>query len=212
MCKSGDIVTGLLVITLFVGFADAAVSIEWRLAEDLDGNTPEGYTANDLYVTVETDMSMQNLIIVGNALGDIYQNTLFGSTYTEPDPLDFEDDPAVEFDTYVTLGAWSYPTPTMVFSGAINAQEFFGFFPLNSTIIFDTQNLDIAWAPIPENSSGAGTFHIARVTIKNGLTLPYYYWGSELGSIAWEEGFIPEPATLGLLLVGGLAVLRRKLT
>jgi len=204
------------VITLFVGFADAAVSIEWRLAEDLDGNTPEGYTANDLYVTVETDMSMQNLIIVGNALGDIYQNTLFGSTYTEPDPLDFEDDPAVEFDTYVTLGAWSYPTPTMVFSGAINAQEFFGFFPLNSTIIFDTQNLDIAWAPSsPMLLSGADTFHIARVTIKNGLTLPYYYWGSETGiPLSWhaEQGSIPEPAMLGLLLVGGLAVLRRKLT
>ena len=154
-------------------------------------------------------MGAQELIIVGNDLGDIYQNTL-GSTYTEPDPLGFPADPAVEFDTYVTLGAWSYPTPTMVLSGAMTAQQTFGF-PINSTIIFDSQNLDIAWAPIIGNFSGAGTFHIARVTIKNGLTLPYYYWGSESGSTASEQGFIPEPATLALLLVGGLAALRRKL-
>ncbi|MCK4850683.1 MAG: PEP-CTERM sorting domain-containing protein [Phycisphaerae bacterium] len=210
MRKSGNIVTGLLAITLFAGFGDAAVSIEWLLVEDPGGQTPAGYTANDLYVTVNADMGAQELIIVGNTLGDIYQDTHGSTTHTEPDPQDFLDHPAVEFDTYVTLGAWSYPTPTMVLGGAMMAQQTFDL-PSNPTTVFDSQNLDIAWAPIPENFSGAGTFHIARVTIKNGLTLPYYYWGSESGSTAAEQGFIPEPATLSLLLVGGLAVLRRKL-
>ncbi len=209
MRNSGNIVTGLLVIALFAGFGDAAVSIEWLLAEDPGGQTPAGYTANDLYVTVDADMGAQELIIVGNAPGDIYQNALW-SAYTEPDPQDFPANPALEFDTYVTLGAWSHPTPTLVLGGATMAQKTFDL-PSNPTTVFDSQNLDIAWAPFIFNDSGAGTFHIARVTIKNGLTLPYYYWGSELGSTASEQGFIPEPATLGLLLVGGLAALWRKL-
>ena len=36
-----------------------------------------------------------------------------------------------------------------------------------SVLTFDTQNLNSVWTPVMGNNTGPGTFHVARVTLKD---------------------------------------------
>jgi len=100
----------------------------------------------------------------------------------------------------------------MVFGGAIDIP---GGSPQT---IFNTQNLNIAWIPPFGNTTGPGTFQVARVTLKNTAdgTWKFLGYGTDGANPELFEGPIvdgvplPEPATLGLLLLGSLTLLRRR--
>lgn len=204
------ILTVLLVLVFAAGSAQAVISMEWVLVNDPGGDTPAGYTAWDLMVTTATNLALQEFIITAANPGDIYQDTGLGSNpYTEPNPAGFPGTPSLEFDTYVTLGAWSYASPTNIAGAAVDIQGL----PAR-TETFDDQLLDIAWAPIGGNNSGPGTFQVARVTTKDGTynSTIWEYWGKETGQVdaTTASGAIPEPTTLLLLVGPALAVLRRR--
>ena len=172
------ILTILMVIAVMVQFAHAGVTMQWVPAEDPGGSTPAGYLSWDLMATTTTNLAFQAMIVGTGALDDIYQNTS-GSTYTEPNPASFGADPTLEFDTYVTLGAWSYATPTFVLGGATDILP-------GSVLTFGTQNLNISWSPMPGSNSGAGTFQVARVTLKDTADGTWQFLGWQTGSIDAE--------------------------
>ena len=212
MRRITKILLSLLMIAVVVEFAHAGVTMHWAQAEDLGGNTPTGYFSWDLMATTTTNLAMQELIVSTGVLGDIYQNTGSGSAlYTEPNPANFGSVPALEFDTYVTFSAWPYPTPTMVFGGATDIIP-------GSVLTFNTQNLNVSWIPMFGNNTGPGTFQVARVTLKDTADGTWQFRGWQTGGIdaALFGGSIvdgvplPEPATLSLLLLGSLTLLRRR--
>ena len=235
-----------------------------------DPDVPEGYTAYDFLAVADTNLAAFELILDASQPDSIYQHE-FGSAYTEPMPAMIATYPELEFDTYVTLGAWGYPSPTNVISGAVDILR-------GSTILFDDQHINISWV-ISDGSykSGPGVFRVARITLANNASAEWTimgwqtgdefgvvtltgsmlvrgdvdgngfvgaddlvtiltYWGQtemtrQQGDIT-GDGFIgaddyvevltywgngtappepaPEPATLGLILAGGLALLRRR--
>lgn len=186
------------------------VKISWVLADDPGGNTPAGYTSWDLMVETTTDLAVMEVLIEADAPGDIYQDA-FGNN-TEPNPAiyalaGFE---ALEFDTYVTMGAWPYPSPTTQIGAAVDIEAL----PPRSAT-FSDQLLDLAWGPTGGSNSGPGTFQVARVTVKDGAegTWKFHGWQSG-GETGTYEGrlpvFIPEPATLLVLFLGSLMYLLRK--
>ena len=82
-----------------------------------------------------------------------------------------------------------------------------------SSLVFDDQTLSIAWALTGGSNSGPGTFEVARVTLKDGAIGTWKFKGWETGGDGEDfEGLlpIPEPGTVGLVLLGGLALLGRR--
>ena len=178
----------------------------WNLADDPEGNTPEGYTSWDLMFEVGTNLDRMELIVETDSAGDIYQH-IAGNGYFEPNPYWIENGfPEVEFDTYVTAGAWDYPAPVTALTGAVTIEP-------GSSLTFDDQDLNIQWFVDGGQDSGPGTFQVARLTVRDGATGSWRFMGFEDGGDGqYFEGSlpIPEPATVGLLLMGGLAMIRRR--
>ena len=206
MCK---VLTVLLVLVLAAGSAQADVGIQWVKSPDPGGNTPAGYTAWDLMVTTATNLAVQELYIAADTAGDIYQNDSLGSQpELEPNPAGFPGDPQLEFDTYVTIGAWPYATPTSIIGGAVDIVG-------SGPGVMTNQNINLAWAPKdvpPGPLTGPGNFQVARVTTKDNAWMTWQYWGKETNQefATTASGSIPEPTTLLLLVGPALAVLLRR--
>ena len=174
--------------------------MQWNLADDPAGNTPDGYTSWDLMVTTSTNLAVMEMILEADAAGDIYQDAVGG--ITEPNPGLFPSFPSLEFDTYVTM-----PPTYSVIGPPVDIDP-------ASSLVFDDQTLSITWAAAGGAESGPGTFQVARVTLKDDATGTWRFMGWETGADGqYFEGTladIPEPATLGLLVIGGLLLLRRR--
>ena len=190
--------TVLLLVLFAAGSAQAVISAQWALAPDPGSNTPAGYTAWDLMVTVSTDLAVQELILTGSNPNDIYQNLLAG-------------DPRLPLQThasYITVNpAGPDSVNTTLAGAAVDIQAV----PARS-MTFDDQLLDIAWGPVGTFDSGAGTFAVARAVIKDTAWVAWDYWGKEQGQVGatTASGFIPEPTTLLLLVGPALAGLLRR--
>ena len=81
------------------------------------------------------------------------------------------------------------------------------------------QLLDVSWGTSGGAESGPGTFHVARVTVRDGAAVAWAAWGAQTNVggepivpvEVWGSNVdLPEPATLGLLLMGSLTLLRRR--
>ena len=147
---------------------------------------PDGYTTYDFFAATDTNLAAFEMILEADTPGSIYQHE-FGSAYTEPMPAMVAIYPELEFDTYVTLGAWDYPSPTNVISGAQEIE-------LGSVLTFDEQTLNILWA-LSDGSyeSGPGVFRIARVTLANDAAATWRLMGWQTGDewvSVYEEGVI----------------------
>jgi hypothetical protein len=154
--------------------------------------------------TVDTHVSIVAIYMESDnpAPGDFYQNPNGGIT-GPPSSGTIASDPFAEFDTYITM-----PGSFSVLAAATDIV------PGQRSLTFDDQLLDITWAVSTGYFSGPGTFNVARVTIKDGVSVPYMIkgWQRNVTPSIYFEGLLaaPEPGTLGLVLVGGLALLRRK--
>ncbi len=284
MGETKNALTVLLVISALTSICHATLSIEIILAPKpgpVGGAMyPPGYTSWDVMATT-TDMDLVTVEIYVEAhtptTGDFYQNPN-DAPAGPPSSSDISSDPLVEFDTYVTMPV------DFVILGAATALV-----PGQRPLTFHDQLLDIAWGASMGYHSGAGTFHVARITVKDGIRGTWQFRAvvsggnfhiesgyTELGSSFFTPGPIlfgdvntdelvnsldlniiianwglsgatpsqgdlngngvvdgpdytevlsywspapeppgertPEPATLGLLLVGGLVLLRRRRT
>lgn len=189
--------------------AQSTPAFQW--VEVLDPDVPAGYRCWDGMIQTSTDLSVVELVLHTDLPGDIYQHA-FGAE-TEPDPAAYAIPglEALEFDTYVTMGAWPYQAHVQVILGAVDLHA-------GATKIFDNRDLNISWAWSPITApSGPGTYQVARVTLADTASGAWEMAAWETGNqnpsyfvAPFLNGALPEPATLGLLLLGGLALLSRR--
>ena len=156
----------------FLGLPEQ-MTMHMEEAADQSG-VPAGYTTYEFYATTETNLAAFEMILQASEPGSIYQHA-FGNGYVEPNPALIAVAPELEFDTYVTLGAWPYPSPTNVVGPAVDIDE-------NAVLSFDDTTLNITWA-ISDGSylSGPGTFLIARVTLANDASATWTLRGQQTG-------------------------------
>jgi len=120
-----------------------------------------GFTTTDIVLDFTGNLRGQQLILTLTQ-GSIFQQGSFG-TNTAPSSALFPVAPDVEYDTYVTIGGRSSSTSQSVLQvgGAVDLQP--GAVPK-----FDTEGLNIAWAPGTGVDIPSGTdFITARITLSN---------------------------------------------
>ena len=190
------------VIGLAAGLAPAAYTIDLVPSATPGvggGMPPTGYTSYDLLFSVDTNTTVGQLYLKADApqAGDIFQ--FAGGGDEEPTPFLIGFAPDIAFDTYHTgsfVGA------------AVNI------IPGVRDATMDDQLFDYAWG-YPGTSGPVQNFIAARITVKDGRTI---YWTAYQiqsftsgGAQPFEtSGVIPEPATLMVLLAGGLLGLCRR--
>ncbi len=201
MRNSANILASLLVVSLLAGVAPAAVSFAWQFAPEPGlvggGPYPTGYSSLDLMMTVDNSIALVELYMEAYdpAAGDFYQHDLGDDEGPVPDQF-IALFPDLEYDTYVTLA---------VDGGIIGAAV--DIVPGVRPPTMSDKLLDVAWGVAGGAESGPGTFHVARVTIKDELVGMMDWF---LGTCEVYGTETPEPATLTLLLIGGLGMLRRR--
>ena len=143
------------------------------------GGAPGGYTTYDFFATIDSQMGVMELLMDTDTAGDIYQVSLT------------PDDASETYDSYVTVGypaAGEQPANTFLAGGAVDLGGGLAY-------TFTNQNIDIAWAPAGSVKTGAGQFHIARITLKDtargSWTLGGWEFGNNEPSII--SGFISIP-------------------
>ena len=186
-----------IVLALMAGAVQGAISttFEFHSTQEIDGVT---YTVCDMMVDTDTDWTNSRLDISLTS-GAMYQHA-FGSN-SAPTPALVAAFPELAYDTFVTVPNGLDVT----FAGAIT---------------MDATTIAASWADTA--TGNAGKWQVARITLTqdaNGSVAGKSYDVESAGqgilfTDDWEivEGWlcIPEPATLGLLAVGGMAVLRRR--
>ena len=173
-----------------------------QFVEVLDPNVPDGYRCWDAMLNTSSNVAIVEMIMNTNSAGDVYQHP-FGMEI-QSDPAVYPGFPELEFDTYVTVGAWSYPTPTIIFHGAMDLQE-------SAMKVFDNQNLNISWSP-GGNFSGAGNFQVARITLaagasgtwemagwETGTPNPSYFQGTIINGVILDPGLLGDADNNGLV-------------
>ena len=149
------------------------ITMHMEEAADQTG-VPAGYTTYEFYATTDTNLAAFEMILEASKEGGIYQHA-GGNGYYEPNPFLVASYPELEFDTYVTMGAWPYPSPVNAIGGAVDILP-------GSVLTFDDTTLNITWA-ISSGSylSGPGTFLIARVTLANDSAASWILRGQQTG-------------------------------
>ena len=219
------VLTSFLVIGLLAVAAPANVVLEWEQATEPGpiggGTAPTGYSSHDLYMTVDTNVAVLQMYIqsASPAAGDFYQDVLGSSGGWTPNTILIEGipdsgggwiimpRPVLEFDTYATM-----PVSGGISGSAVNIV------PGSRALTFSDQLLDVMWAVTTGSNSGPGKFHVARVTVKDGLEGTWAVWATETHELpvpTYEISgvgplFIPEPATLLVLLGAALLTIRRR--
>lgn len=175
----------------------------------------DGYITNDLILNTTSDWTAAQLIVSLTG-GSIWQqpddtgNIIYnGTTIGKPDPMLFPFLPSSEYDSYVFD-----PHGGAYFGTACGGPG-----PCDHET-FNTSEVDAIWGSRAEDTADVGVFSIARVTLSpdaNGSAQVAFTVEGEAGkttaNFLVQNGQIvpvPEPATLGLLALGGCVVLARR--
>jgi hypothetical protein len=170
--------------------------------------TLDGFHSYDLILNTDDDWGAAALLITLSS-GQFYQEGegfgANGVTLGQPDPAGFGVLPSSEFDTYIfdPHGGAGYGGPALDLGGDV--------------LQFDTNEIDISWYSNGTDVADIGRFSIGRFTWSgdtNGTIAFYGVTADYQNNISAEfniiNGVIPEPASLSLLCVGGLGLLRRR--
>ena len=232
------ILASLLVVGLLAGSASAMITAEWVPVVPGAGYPAGGYETWDLMVTTGTNVAAAQMHLVPDTSGTIYQHAFGGNT--GPNPALIVLFPELAYDTYVTMppagdipdtvatqtivdiaAALAIPVPPTPYPvGSETDPDGAGPLPpVPNPPPFDIDQWSIGWAVNDgSNLYGPGTHQIARVTILSNATgnLWFFVKGTDeeaagTGLIHLTlPGFVPEPATLLVLALGGLASLIRR--
>ena len=167
------------------------------------------YVTQDLVATTDTDWLVAELIVTLDQPGQIYQDPLGVVDPQSPSPAFFPVAPTWEFDTYVCSGVLGETVSVTPAAGLGDGPAW----------TFDADALSIGWRTTHPDE--IGVLALARVTL---LATAQGSWSflatAEPGAEASVQAaggvvdgyLVPEPATLGLFALGGLALIRRKRT
>ena len=202
--SKGTITSLLVILAAVTCMASADITLEVVPVDNSSQLT--GFITQDLVVTTDTDWEQAFMIVTLDEPGGIYQDPLGNVNPQSPNPAFFPIAPSLEFDTYVSNG---------VLGESVAAFGTVTFDPL----ILDEDHIFISW--FTDGTDDIGTLALARVTLAetaHGTWLFTATAASEndptvdvpAGVVVNGEMFIPEPATLSLLTLGGLALMRRK--
>ena len=197
------ILTGFMILAM-AGAAQAGLTFEvvdagiHQDAIDDDGALAPPTTSWDVLVTSDDDIVGFNITAIIPDGGGLYQHPQgLAGDLGAPDPFYFQFVPALEFDSYVVM------------PGAIN--------PLEGD---DLGDLPMAYGDLTEEGDpehGAQTdFQMARLTLLSPSGTGWLHLtsiendGSPEGELVDHVIELPEPATMSLLALGGLAALRRR--
>ena len=204
-------VTIVVVFSLTAMAANAAITYDFSFV-GTKSISATNYNVYDLVVTVtgtyedvngdtQTSDWTSAVMDIDLTTGSFYQDAM-GSN-TEPPAAWIAMVPSLEWDTYAAVPA-----------GDPSVASFAG------TPVLDATNYDASWFDSADD--GTGTFTVARLTVttdadSNGDFTGTVYDRSTAGTgvdiVGWSVdggNFIPEPATMGLLAMGSLALIRRR--
>lgn len=163
---------------------------------------PDTYVTNDVMLDVDSDWLSAILIVTPTTTGQIYQNALGGDG--PPNPALFPAYATLEYDTYVSDGLGGIPS----MAAAVD----YGY----SSIVFDADELALTYYT---TATETGLLHMARVTLSVEAQGEWTFVATAspeggpkiiAGGPIVDGYMVPEPATLGLLAIGGLGVLIRR--
>jgi len=198
-------VIALCVVAMMASVASAAVGVGIVGVDNSAQLT--GWVSQDVVFTTDTDwISSQMLITLTE--GTVYQDDMGG--ITSPNPAWFTLAPTLEFDTYVSNGVVGDPLSAE--GGAVNLGG-------DATLSFDEVGLNVNWFTTSDADTGA--LALARVTMSDTAQGEWQVWMSAVneqgddflvitGGPVENGVMVPEPATLSVLALGGLALIRRK--
>ena len=178
----------IAVLMAGAGVASAEVSAEWVVNP---GCTIAGHTTYDLEITTDAEWTNARLELA-LASGTIYQDPAYDQEY--PQTGFWGMVPALEWDSFFSAPGFEAP----------------GFASKAGDGWTDTSVMR-SW--FDDVDTGAGTFVGARMTLSDGATGPYsilLFDDANPGVATEMSGIIPEPMTLTLLGLGGLALIRRR--
>ena len=199
------LVATIMVVALAAGVASAELTAVW------DSGTTEptlaGHVYNRLTVTTDADWTQCQLLIALDS-GAVYQESFFGAELTTvgPTPEQIAFSPSIEFDSYVQ-GAGG---EVGVAGGAVDIGG-------AAASTFDTTGIDFAWfttetddigvlmlaqATLSDDAMGTWALRVSNAAGANTVVLD--------GGPVENGALIPEPATMSLVVLGALAMLRRR--
>ncbi|MBN2269798.1 MAG: PEP-CTERM sorting domain-containing protein [Sedimentisphaerales bacterium] len=197
----------LIILAAVASVAPAAISMS--IAEtDNSAVLGAGYVTNDILVTTDVDWS-QSQVLVTLTAGSVYQTPTFGAK--NPQPAWWGAVPALQYDSWVTDGSLG----TCSYAGAAGNLG-------GDTEQWDTTHLDLCWFNTASGNTGTDLLN-ARITLSDDAqgTWAYCVWdaGDETIDLIYMDNdvykvvdghMIPEPATMAMLMLGGLGVLARR--
>ena len=192
-----------------------------------------GYHTSDLVMSCDTDWLSAVMLVTPDEPGTIYQDLYGGGLVNEqsPNPMFIPVFPALEYDTCISSGTFGgacgvaaavdfgdpgQPHPTDPLADPLPV---FGYGPPFAPTPTNTPSdrLAISWFTV---GTETGDLLLARITMLAGTTGQWTFRATaspeggpvvELLGLPIVDGYlVPEPATLGLLAIGGLGVLIRR--
>ena len=196
----------LILVVAIANVASAEGTIEVVPVDNSSALT--SYVTQDLVITTDVDWMGAQLVVDLDEPGKVYQDPVGNTNPQSPHPAFFPHFPSLEFDTYVSSGVLDESVST---TGAVDLGG-------PATAIFDEDHISIAW--YTDATDDIGTFPLARVTLADTANGQWQFLFSVFCCDGWHRtfsgpvinGHIPEPTTLSLLVLGGLALFRRKRT
>lgn len=204
---------GAILLVVAVSPTHAALIGQPELIERSIAGAPAGLVVNGMLINFDGQLFGQQLLVTLTQ-GAIFQDAL-NPGEGPPNPMFFPVFPSMEWDTYVTLGAFA-PSPASSIVLVVGGSTELG---ASGPKQFDTEALNVAWAPAPGVVfNGGAHFPIAQITLTDDAIGSWRLFSNSGGVGRIVSGGIlngrlynvPEPAALLLAGLGAIAAALRQ--